>query len=291
MNTSPSSTPTTAARPSTSRRSPGLRGSSPMHGLATTGASAPRAPPVTHRHRNDPRTRRVLADTMLRPLAFALALVAACSGDAPTAREAASPSAATPQAPAPPPDAPDLSRPPASDSTHIGTLPADPTLPTITPADSTPPTTAAPAPNPAAAGHIRVAVVFTDELLRSEQRALADLEKKLARAAAIDLGDATADERALAAAHLASTPPTVPPALPPTWSAAETVLILEILPPTGQKPGRISRGLGGVLLFRPPNPAPIYVERVAGELGHSLRDDGLATWLTTALSLAEEPAP
>lgn len=232
---------------------------------------------MTHRHRNDPRTRRVLADTMLRPLALALALAAACSGDAPTAREPASPSADPP-----PPDAPDLSRPPASDSTHPPLdPPADSTLPTITP----------PAANPAAAGHVRVAVVFTDELLRSEQRALADLEKKLARTAAIDLGDATVDERALAAAHLASTPPAVPPALPPTWSAAETVLVLEILPPTGHKPGRISRGLGGVLLFRPPNPAPLYVERVAGELGHSLRDDGLATWLTTALSLAEEPAP
>jgi hypothetical protein len=141
---------------------------------------------------------------------------------------------------------------------------------------------------PAARGRVHVAVVSSGEMLGSERRSLARIESAIERTGKVDvgLGEATAGERAIAAAYLGAAPPAALPALPSEWAASDTVIVLEVLPPVGTKPKRTSRGLGGVLVFRPTSAEPLFIERVdSQELGVSL-DDALGEWLGTTVSVA-----
>lgn len=138
---------------------------------------------------------------------------------------------------------------------------------------------------------VRIVIVHEGELLGSESKALAELEKKLSKKTVVKLGDATPSETAAARACLGKVAPSTPGPLPPEWLGAETVVVLEVLPPAGKKPNRITRGLGSVLVFRPPQPQPIYVEQVDGNADVALRADTLGEWLARAMAITAKAAP
>ena len=140
------------------------------------------------------------------------------------------------------------------------------------PADEKPP---AVAPE---AGTVRVAVVFGDELLKSEARAIAAATKKLAKSknGTFDIGNATDAEKAVAAAYFGDS---APGAIPSEWAKTETIVVLNMLPPLGKKPKRHSQGLGNVLILRPPSTEPVFHEKVEGDAGNTISGEGLAKWI------------
>lgn len=135
----------------------------------------------------------------------------------------------------------------------------------------------------AAEPELRVVILSEGELLGSERRALAQLGKHVEQA--VRIGDAEDAERAVARAWLAGAPG-APPALPAEWKGAAAVVVLQLLPPRGKKPRRTSGGLGGTLVFRPGQDAPLYVERVEGPVGAPLDAESLGKWLAGAARLA-----
>jgi hypothetical protein len=145
----------------------------------------------------------------------------------------------------------------------------------------------------AEAGSLHVAVLSTAEPLPSEAKALVRMEKALARPGkgrrfVVDRAPATEDEKRLAAAYLGPVPPEPPPALPAAWSAHAAVVLLELRPPTGGDAGRISGGLGAVLVFHPPRTEPTLVHVPAGLPGVSLThgwSESVGPWLLQALAL------
>lgn len=217
---------------------------------------------------------------MLRTLALGLALALSCTrGPAEVeARPNPLPTLAEPRA---------VTSLPASAPPQARAEDAGPSLAGEAAPPAPPGTPEAPKPEASAKGRVRVSILARGELLRSEQRALDGLKTALARRVTLELGEATEDERTFAVAHLDEA---AAPSLPAAWSAFETVIVLEVLAPRGVKPSRFSRGLGGVLIVRPPRVAPIFVERVEGEVGTPLGDDTLPVSLRDALSLAEDPA-
>jgi hypothetical protein len=139
------------------------------------------------------------------------------------------------------------------------------------------PASAAPAPAAAAPG-IRV-VVRHEGLLRSETRALDALVTALTRR---KLGPVTRVDATPAEAALFGGAPAA--ALPAEWGGV--VGLLHVLSPTGQADGRRSSGLGSVLVFRPPEVAPVYVERFEGAEGLSFGDSTLAGTLADLATVA-----
>lgn len=143
---------------------------------------------------------------------------------------------------------------------------------------------------------LHVVVLSDAPPLPSESKALARVETALARPGkgrrfTVTRAAATDDERRLAAAHLGPVPPTPAPALPAAWSAHAAVLVVEIRPPAGEASARISGGLGGVLVFHPPDPEPTLVSVPAGLPGVSLSrgwSEAVGPWLVQALALAPE---
>jgi hypothetical protein len=137
---------------------------------------------------------------------------------------------------------------------------------------------------------VRIAVFHEGELLGSEAKTIAELEKQLdkRKAGPVKVGDATTAEVAVARAFLLAAPP-APPPMPDAWKSAPAVVVLHVLSPSGAKPNRVSRGLGGILLFRPPRVEPVFVERIDGNADAPLRGDGLADWLARAIALAKSP--
>lgn len=134
-------------------------------------------------------------------------------------------------------------------------------------------------PPPAA---LRIVVIADGELLGSETRALADLKGKLARQPnSAVLNNASPAEAAFFAASNAGGSPE----LPPEWRPHQSVMVLQVLAPSGQKPKRVSRGLGTVLLFRMPLARPVYREVIAGEAGTPITNEVLAAWFSRALTL------
>lgn len=125
---------------------------------------------------------------------------------------------------------------------------------------------------------VRLAVAHAGELLPSEAKSLAAAQKKLARRATVTVADASAAEVAFAAAPSGQT-------LPAEWQGAATVVVLQVLPPSGDKGKRVSRGAGSVLVFRPPNGTPVYAERVEGDAALSLHPQTVAAWLEDMLVL------
>jgi len=120
------------------------------------------------------------------------------------------------------------------------------------PASAAPaPAAPAPAAPAAAAPGIRV-VVRHEGLLRSETRALDALVTALTRR---KLGPVTRVDATPAEAALFGGAPAA--ALPAEWGAGGVVVLLHVLSPTGQPDGRRSSGLGSVLVFRPPEVAPV----------------------------------
>jgi hypothetical protein len=127
-------------------------------------------------------------------------------------------------------------------------------------------------------GALRLLVVASDERLPSEQKALAQLEKRLAKqwTGALWVQTADADELGAARELIAGT---TPKTAPTAWSGAEVVVILELLPPTGKKPKRITRGLGAIVVVRPPGLTPIFAQRIEGTADLSLAESRLQEWL------------
>lgn len=129
---------------------------------------------------------------------------------------------------------------------------------------------------------VRVVLVHGAPLLPSEAKAVAAVEK---RAGAVSEADAS--EVAALRAYVAGTTP----ALPNAWRAAKAVIVIEVLAPSGEKPKRVSRGLGAIVVVRPPRAEPIYVERVDGRAEAPLMADTLADWIARAIKLAAAVSP
>lgn len=144
------------------------------------------------------------------------------------------------------------------------------------------PATADPVP-----GSLRVVVVPQSELLPSESRALGTLKAQLFKRPPGALAEATPAEASFAAASFAGGTP----ALPREWLASQTVLVLQVLSPMGKKPSRVSRGLGAVVLFRPPQAQPVYRETIAGEAGSPLSSETLPGWIARAVALSAQSSP
>jgi hypothetical protein len=144
---------------------------------------------------------------------------------------------------------------------------------------------ALPAPSLAAERVVRLVVQHEAPLLRSETRALAAMETALGRRklGTIVRVEATPEE-------VAATGPAPVAALPAAWSAAGVVVVLQILPPAGAADARISRGLGNVLIFRPPSVVPVFTERVAGSADLTFGDAAVEPWLADMIrAVAEAP--
>ena len=127
-------------------------------------------------------------------------------------------------------------------------------------------------------GALRIAVVHEAELLPSEAKAVAAAEKRLGKRQAVTVADAGAAEVAFASAPSGTAPA--------EWGGAGTVVVLYVLPPGGEKSKRVSRGVGSVLVFRPPQTEPVYAERVEGDVATPLRADVLERWLSDVVALA-----
>lgn len=127
-------------------------------------------------------------------------------------------------------------------------------------------------------GALRIAVVHEAELLSSEAKAIAAAEKRLGKKQPVTVADAGAAEIAFASAPSGTAPA--------EWGGVETVIVLYVLPPGGEKGKRVSRGAGSVLVFRPPHAEPVYAERVDGDVATPLRADVLERWLADVVALA-----
>jgi hypothetical protein len=127
-------------------------------------------------------------------------------------------------------------------------------------------------------GPLRIAVVHEGELLPSEAKALAAVEKRLGKKRPVTVADAGAAEVAFASGPSG--------AAPAEWQAVETVILLHVRPPGGDKGKRLSRGVGSVFVFRPPHAEPVYAERVDGEVETPMRAEVLEPWLSAIAALA-----
>lgn len=142
-------------------------------------------------------------------------------------------------------------------------------------------------PPAAPAAPARLVVLHDEELLPSEVRALAELEKKINGKGGkrIVVSDGGPAEKALAAAWLGAQAPASPPPLPEAWKGADAVIVVQVLPPQGKKPAGVSNGVGARLVLRAGEAAPFFVERVDGKDGIGLYES-FATWIEGALRVA-----
>lgn len=126
---------------------------------------------------------------------------------------------------------------------------------------------------------VRLAIAHASELLPSEVKALAELEKALARRklGTVQRADASAAEVAALAA--------APTTLPEEWRGVDTVVLIEQLPPEGNKPKRRSRGIGQISVYHLPGLEPVWSERVEGsvEIGFP---EPLPGWIADAITVA-----
>ncbi|MBK9033017.1 MAG: hypothetical protein IPL61_17405 [Myxococcales bacterium] len=144
---------------------------------------------------------------------------------------------------------------------------------------------------PTPAGAPRVVLIHGPELLGSEQKAVDRLRGGLARGRnSAALVDASPDEEAVARAWIDHAEPGTSPALPAAWAAAPVVLVLELLPPIGEKPRRRSGGLGAWVAFRPPSTDPVIVQR-GQPAGPDLGDEGAVQAVLDTLALAAGATP
>jgi hypothetical protein len=130
----------------------------------------------------------------------------------------------------------------------------------------------------------RLVLVHDGELLASESKALAQLHKRLAKLqpGSWRLNEASPHEVAALRAYLAG----VPLPIPEEWRGEKTVIVLEVLAPSGEKPTRISSGLGALVVVRPPRNQPVYRERVDGRAQAPLDGDALADWIARATAVS-----
>jgi hypothetical protein len=130
----------------------------------------------------------------------------------------------------------------------------------------------------------RLVLVHDGDLLASESKALAQLQKRLAKLqrGSGRLNEATPHEVAALRAYLAG----VPTPIPEEWRGEKTVIVLEVLAPSGEKPTRTSRGLGALVVLRPPRNEPVYRERVDGRAEAPLDGDALADWIARATAVS-----
>lgn len=131
------------------------------------------------------------------------------------------------------PDPAPVLAPPRADTRSSASAPVRAAAEDVGPSAASPAEAPAPLEAPrldaSAKGRVRAAIFARDELLRSEQRALAELKTALGRRVSLELGDATDDERAFALAHLEEG--AAPAPLPAAWSGFEAVIVLEVLAP------------------------------------------------------------
>lgn len=136
---------------------------------------------------------------------------------------------------------------------------------------------------PTTPGVARVVLVH-GELLGSEQKAIDRLRAALTRGRTrAEVVDAGSEELAVARAWIDAAQPAAAPALPAAWASAPIVLVVEVRPPVGIAPRRVSGGLGGWVGFRPPSTEPVLVQR--GSLGWGPADDLFVTRFTDTLAL------
>ncbi|HLU66838.1 MAG TPA: hypothetical protein VKZ63_11205 [Kofleriaceae bacterium] len=131
-------------------------------------------------------------------------------------------------------------------------------------------------------GSLRVVILHSGELLRSEERALKGVRKALTSRKGATMAEASAEEATAARALLSGQ---AGAGLPPAWRTVETVVVLEVLPPAGKAPRRTSQGLGGVLVLRPPTAAPFYREVVDPAVGAHLGGEKLTEWIRDLAAL------
>lgn len=148
------------------------------------------------------------------------------------------------------------------------------------------PANAGPPPEP---GTVRVAVIFLDEALGSETRAVTKLGKLLRKIKykrkriKVDIGTASDEETQAARALMDPTVTDATIPIPAIWLKSETVVVLRVLPPRvrkrKRKKRRISQGVGDIVVLRPPSGAPVYSEAMTGPEGPALDSQVLATWI------------
>lgn len=133
-------------------------------------------------------------------------------------------------------------------------------------------------------GALRLLVVSTEERLPSETKALGQLEKRLGKrwTGPLWVQAAEADELAAARAIFSGA---APKAAPAAWSGAELVVALELLPPRGKRPNRITRGVGSLVVLRPPSVEPIWSQRVEGDADQAIGDERYGEWLVRLVEL------
>jgi hypothetical protein len=128
---------------------------------------------------------------------------------------------------------------------------------------------AATAPAAASRSGILLIALHTDELLGSENKALDWLAGAIAKATNVTVTRADASDRAVLTD-------------PARWAAADAVVVVEVLPPTGKKPKRISSGVGDLLVVR--DGQVVASEQITGVLGDGLADPRLTDFLVGAVT-------
>lgn len=136
-------------------------------------------------------------------------------------------------------------------------------------------------PPPVVARTVRIVPLSEHELLGSETRALAALERALDQRG-FDAVIAAPDEAEAGAARgwVSGSAPT---SLPEAWRTVETVVVVQVVHPLEQRSGRrLSRGIDAIVVLRPPSLEPVFRARGEPKSGFSIATDWGA-WLADLL--------
>ncbi len=194
-------------------------------------------------------SRSALAALVAVFLAGALVLAACGSGDAP----------------APPVEEPSTEEPP--------------------PAEVEPePESTEPPPVTASTHDVLFLVVHEAPLLSSEERLFGVLETRVGRRYDVERREATGEETAFAEAYLLAEGGARPAAFPGTFGRASRVIVMRVPAPRVRSDGDlVSRGVTGILFFRPPSLEPAFEARIDESSSWRLADDQWSSWLTGLL--------
>lgn len=188
---------------------------------------------------------------------FAPAALSACGGDAPAAPEG---------------------EPPAEEPTPAEVEPE----PEIAEPPPPPPVTAS-------THDVLFLVVHEAPLLSSEERLFGVLETRLGRRNDLERREAIEEEAAFAEAYLSAEGAARPVAFPATFGRASRVIVMRVPAPRVRSDGDlVSRGVVGVLSFRPPSLEPAFEARIDESSSWRLADDQWSSWLTGLLREPED---
>lgn len=157
------------------------------------------------------------------------------------------------------------------------------TLPEVAPEpeESEPP----PPPAVTASTHdVLFLVVHEAPLLPSEERLFGVLEARVGRRNDVERREATEEEATFAEAYLLAEGGARPAAFPGTFGRAGRVVVLRVPEPRVRSDGDlVSRGVAGILFFRPPSIEPALEVRIDEASSWRLADDQWSGWLTGLL--------